>query len=98
MHISNPIEAENDVLVLCLMAIYHIPGLKVKRLRGHFGTKIGCFTEGLCFYFYDMTSIYLIVVLRSSAKGAALALDALPRVLADGHQHVVGELEASRVA
>ncbi len=40
----------------------------------------------------------LVVVLRGAAEGAALALDALPRVLAHGDQHVVGELETRRVA
>ena len=34
----------------------------------------------------------LVVVLRGAAEGAALALDTLPRVLPDGHQHVVREL------
>jgi selenocysteine lyase/cysteine desulfurase len=40
----------------------------------------------------------LVVVLGGAAEGAALALDALPRVLAHGDQHVVGELETRRVA
>ena len=39
----------------------------------------------------------LVVVLGGAAERAALALDALPRVLPHGDQHVVGELKASRV-
>ena len=35
----------------------------------------------------------LVVVLRGAAEGATLTLDALPGVLADGHQHVVRELQ-----
>jgi len=39
----------------------------------------------------------LVVVVRSSADGAAFALDALPGIFAHGDDHVVGELEASRM-
>jgi hypothetical protein len=39
----------------------------------------------------------LIIVFRRSAEGATLAFDALPSVLADRDQHVVRELQTSRV-
>ena len=40
-----------------------------------------------------VTEQQLVIVLRGAAEGAALALDALPGVLADGHQHIVRELQ-----
>lgn len=40
----------------------------------------------------------LVVVLARAAQGAALALDALPRVLAHRDRHVLGELQASGMA
>ena len=40
----------------------------------------------------------LVVVLAGAADGAALALDALPGVLLHRHDHVLGELQAGRVA
>lgn len=39
----------------------------------------------------------LVVVLRGAAHGAALALDALPRVLLHRHHHVLRELQAARM-
>ena len=40
----------------------------------------------------------LVVVLAGAAEGAALALDALPRVLLHADDHVVRELQARGVA
>ena len=40
----------------------------------------------------------LVVVLRGAAERAALALDALPRVLPHRHQHVFSELQTSWMA
>ena len=42
--------------------------------------------------------LYLIVIFGCSAEGAALALDALPCVLPNGDQHVIRELQTSRMA
>ena len=40
----------------------------------------------------------LVVVLAGAAESAALALDALPRVLLHADDHVLRELQAGRVA
>ena len=41
---------------------------------------------------------HLVVVLAGAAEGAALALDALPRVLLHADDHVLRELQARGVA
>lgn len=40
----------------------------------------------------------LVIVLRSAAERAGLALDTLPRVLAHTQHHVLGELQTGRMA
>lgn len=43
-------------------------------------------------------ALYLIIVFRRATQNARLAFNALPRVLPHGDYHVLGELEAGRVA